>query len=208
MYEAFGKRTLDILGAVNLLLLLSPLLMLCAVAVAIDDGLPILFRQRRVGKEGRDFRILKLRTMRSLHGSDRTEFSVGDVSRVTRVGTLLRESKLDELPQLVNVLRGDMSLVGPRPEVPQWVRSRPEAWRKVLRVRPGITDRASLAFRHEERELAASADPETHYRDTILPRKISLYEQYVDEMSLRTDLFILLNTVAGVFRRNAQSKTN
>jgi len=122
------------------------------------------------------------------------EFDAGDTSRVTSVGRFLRKTKLDELPQLWNVLKGDMSLVGPRPEVRKWVEVYPERWARVLTVRPGITDPASIEFRHEEKLLATSQDPERTYRDEILPRKLALYEQYVATWSFWGDIAILIKT--------------
>ena len=127
--------------------------------------------------------------------SESGAFDVGDTSRVTAVGRFLRKTKLDELPQLWNVLRGDMSLVGPRPEVRKWVEAYPERWAKVLTVRPGITDPASIAFRNEEELLTAAPDPENYYRNVILPRKLALYEQYVATRSFWGDVGILLKTV-------------
>jgi lipopolysaccharide/colanic/teichoic acid biosynthesis glycosyltransferase len=193
------KRTLDVALAALGLLLLLPALALIALAVRLGSPGPALFRQVRVGRGGRDFVLLKFRTMTVRAGSESGTFDAGDASRVTRVGRLLRATKLDELPQLWNVLRGEMALVGPRPEVRRWVEAAPGRWALVHTVRPGITDPAAIAFRHEERLLAAAADPEATYRAEILPRKLALYERYVRTRSLGGDLGILLRTLAALF---------
>jgi len=199
MYRRCGKRLFDVVASLALLLVIAPALVVLMLAIFIDDGRPFFFRQWRVGRHADPFEILKFRSMR--HVETREDgFDAGNATRVTRVGRWLRTSKLDELPQLVNVLRGDMSLVGPRPEVRAWVDARSRQWEKVLGVRPGITDNASIIYRHEERELALQADPEAHYRDVVLPRKLDLYEAYVDHVSARTDLAILGRTVIGLFK--------
>ncbi len=201
------KRFVDMSGAFVGLVALSPLLALLWLAVVFETGLPGLFRQRRVGLGGRDFTLLKFRSMsrRQRTGGRRQVddggFEAGSLARVTRVGRFLRKTKLDELPQLWNVLKGDMSLVGPRPEVRKWVEAYPERWATVLTVRPGITDAASIEFRNEEEILAAAADPERTYRNVILPRKLELYEQYVSTRSFRGDVWILVRTVLAVLEK-------
>jgi lipopolysaccharide/colanic/teichoic acid biosynthesis glycosyltransferase len=189
------KRCLDIIGGLTGLLVLFPVLAATWFAVVLESGLPGLFRQRRMGQGKREFTLLKLRSMTVQRGTERGSFDVGSSARVTRVGKLLRKTKLDELPQLWNVLVGDMSLVGPRPEVRKWVEAYPERWAKVLTVRPGITDPASIEFRNEEELLAAAPDPETYYRTVILPRKLDLYERYVDDRTFRGDIAIILKTI-------------
>jgi lipopolysaccharide/colanic/teichoic acid biosynthesis glycosyltransferase len=158
----------------------------------------VLFRQVRVGWRGRTFRILKLRTMRQ--ATVGPEVTAGGDARVTHVGRVLRRFKLDELPQLWNVLVGDMSLVGPRPEVPRYVQRFPEAYARILGVRPGITDFAAIAYRDEESILAASSDPEATYVEVVLPAKIALYHRYLAERSLLTDLRLLARTLGAVAR--------
>jgi lipopolysaccharide/colanic/teichoic acid biosynthesis glycosyltransferase len=181
------KRITDFILAVAGLLLLSPLLLLSAVLVRLDGPGPVLFRQIRVGRHGRPFTILKFRTM--------GEGGAGEC-RVTRWGAVLRRSKLDELPQLINVLAGQMSLVGPRPEVPPYVALWSAADRALLlTVRPGLTDFASIMFRHEERLLAAQSDPETYYRRSLLPRKLRLYRFYVRKSSTGLDLWLIVQTL-------------
>lgn len=192
------KRGLDFTASLFGLLLFSPLLAGVALAVRLSSPGPALFRQVRVGRGGKDFVLYKFRTMTIRPGSERGGFDVGDTSRVTKIGRFLRATKLDELPQLWNVVRGDMSLVGPRPEVREWVEAYPERWAFVHSVRPGITDPASIAYRHEERLLAASADPKTLYRETILPRKLDFYGRYISSRSLWGDIGILWRTAGAV----------
>jgi lipopolysaccharide/colanic/teichoic acid biosynthesis glycosyltransferase len=190
-----GKRLFDAFSALLGLIILSPVLLAIALLVLILQGAPIIFRHKRVGRYGREFELYKFRTMKVLHDTRQDSFDAGDLSRVTGLGALLRASKLDELPQLWNVLKGDMSLVGPRPEVRKWIAVFPERWRKVLVVRPGITDNASIEFRNEEIILAEASDPEREYREVILPRKLDLYEAYVANRSLVGDLKIILRTL-------------
>lgn len=199
------KRAFDLTAASFGLLLLSPLLLLLALTVWAASGLPILFRHQRVGRRGQGFQLLKFRTMTVAPEAEQGSFEAGRPQRVTSIGRWLRRSKADELPQLWNVLRGDMSLVGPRPEVRHWVQVYPERWARVLSVRPGITDPASIVFRNEEEILAASADPEATYHDVILPQKLALYEDYVRHRSFWGDLVIICRTIAVVVWGEAQS---
>ncbi|MDZ4796644.1 MAG: sugar transferase [Bryobacteraceae bacterium] len=175
------------------LVLLSPVLAAVAVAVALEDGRPVLFRQVRAGRNGSPFNLLKFRSMRVTGAGTRVTAS-GD-SRITRTGRILRKFKLDELPQLWNVVRGDISLIGPRPEVPAFVDLADPAWREVLEVRPGITDLATLVFRNEEQILGAHSDPEYAYRRQILPAKLQLNLLYIRHRSLLTDLRLLAMTI-------------
>ena len=191
-----GKRFFDVVSASCGVLLLTPLLLLIAFAVRLDSSGPAIFRQTRVGRHGRAFELFKFRSMRSTSESVGPLItSKGDV-RITRVGALLRATKLDELPQLWNVMRGDMSLVGPRPEVPRYVALYPANMRDlVLSVRPGITDQAAIEFRNESELLAAAADPEVYYVTQILPRKLELYAQYAQRHSVVGDIRIILRTI-------------
>jgi lipopolysaccharide/colanic/teichoic acid biosynthesis glycosyltransferase len=193
-----SKRLLDAAASAAGLLVLSPILVAVAVAVRLDSPGPVLFRHERVGRHGRKFHVLKFRSM--THRSTGAQITAAGDARVTRVGRILRRTKLDELPQLLNVLVGDMSLVGPRPEVQRYVDLFPAEYAEILRVRPGITDLAAIEYRDEERLLAASTDPESEYRSTVLPAKIALYRRYLAERSLATDLRILARTVAAVLR--------
>lgn len=197
-----AKRMLDLLGAGLGLVLLAPLLLLVALAIRLDSPGPVFYRQERVGRGGRTFRIHKFRTMTHDPQGRGPQLTVGGDARITRVGAWLRRSKLDELAQLIDVLAGDMSLVGPRPEVPRYVALYPADLReKVLSVRPGITDFASIEFRDENDLLARSADPERSYREQVLPRKLALQARYVDEAGLRTDLRLIARTLAALLGR-------
>jgi len=191
------KRTFDFIMALAGLVLLSPVMLAIAVAIRLDSPGPVLFRQERVGRHGRPFRILKFRSMRWQPVGDRSspELTVAGDARVTRTGRWLRASKLDELPQLINVLRGEMSLVGPRPEVPRYVAHYPPGVReRVLSVRPGITDEASILFRNEGEILSRSPDPEQAYLTEVLPRKLEIYDAYARRHGLLGDLRILART--------------
>lgn len=194
------KRGFDAVVAGAGLVATAPVMAAVAAAVAVESPGGVLFRQERVGLGGRTFRIHKFRTMAAVHDGSLVS-ATGD-ARVTRVGRVLRASKLDELPQLLDVLVGDMSLVGPRPEVPVYVAQWPADLRPViLSVRPGITDPGSIAFRNEADELAAAQDPQRHYVESILPRKAALYAAYVRDRSFVGDLRILLDTVRAVVGR-------
>jgi lipopolysaccharide/colanic/teichoic acid biosynthesis glycosyltransferase len=196
-YETL-KRTIDVGASLLGLAVLAPIFAGIAVAVRLDSPGPVLFRHERMGRFGRKFQLLKFRSM--IHGARGAELTVAGDARVTAVGRLLRRTKLDELPQLWNVLAGDMSLVGPRPEVERYVRLFPAEYEVILSVRPGITDFATIEFRDEERVLAAAADPEAEYRNVVLPAKIALYRRYLAERSLSTDAKLLLRTVLAVLR--------
>ena len=190
-----AKRVMDLLGASLGLLVFSPVLLACAVAVKLSSPGPVFFRQERVGLHGKPFRIRKFRTMRVTDGSGLQVTAAGD-ARITAVGRLLRRSKLDELPQLIDVLVGNMSIVGPRPEVPRYMALYPQAAReRILSVRPGITDNAAIAFRDEERMLAASSDVERTYVEEIMPIKQRYYLDYVAHQSVANDLAIMARTV-------------
>lgn len=181
------------------LLLLMPLLLLAALWIKLDSPGPVLFRQTRVGRHGVPFTIHKFRSMRVEPGS---AITVGEDPRITRSGRFLRASKLDELPQLWDVLRGAMSLVGPRPELPRYVALYPADLREqVLSVRPGITDPASLAFSHEAELLAATSDPEREYREVVLPAKLRLSADYAARASLGSDLRLIARTLLRVLGR-------
>lgn len=197
-----AKRLVDLLVALVGIVLFWPIGLAVWLGIKTDDGGPLFFRQMRVGRHGRPFQILKFRTMRA--GADRAGPSItatGD-PRVTRIGRWLRRTKLDELPQLWNVLRGEMSLVGPRPEVPEYVAHYTEAQRAVLALRPGLTDEATLAFRDEERLLAAAPDPERYYLDYCLPRKIELNLAYARRASVLSDLLLVGRTIAAVWLKH------
>jgi lipopolysaccharide/colanic/teichoic acid biosynthesis glycosyltransferase len=199
------KRLIDlILSSIGLLVLL-PLFLAVSVWVRIDSKGPIFFRQVRVGRAEVRFKIYKFRTMRhdpaaALNG---LQITVGHDARVTKAGRFLRASKLDELPQLWNVLIGDMSLVGPRPEVPYYIEKYPVGIKeKILSVRPGITDLASIEFRHESDLLAQAKIPEKTYIEEILPRKLQLALKYAENPNLKRDWCILWHTARVIFKKS------
>jgi lipopolysaccharide/colanic/teichoic acid biosynthesis glycosyltransferase len=194
-YARSGKRCFDVFVAATGLVLLSPVLLICAVLVKVSSAGPVLFSQTRVGKGGRVFRILKFRTMCAGAEAKGPGITASGDRRVSTVGRVLRRTKLDELPQLWNVLKGDMSLVGPRPELPQYVQRYDAQQRTVLAIRPGITDPASIAYRYEEDMLAAVDDPERHYCDVIVPAKLRMNLRYLEKISLSSDLRLMLQTL-------------
>lgn len=197
-----AKRLFDWAASGLGLLLLAPLLLLIALAIKLDSQGPVFFRQERVGRFGKTFRIHKFRTMVTDAERRGMQITVGADARVTRVGEVLRKYKLDELPQLIDVLLGSMSLVGPRPEVPKYVHYYPVDVRElVLSVRPGITDRASIEYKDENQLLASSGNPEKTYVDVIIPVKLQFYVAYVRNRTFVGDLKILLDTAKAVFLR-------
>jgi len=189
---------IDIAGSLSALVMGLPFLIVIAAAVAVDSGFPVLYRQRRVGQGFRQFQLLKFRSM--VASSCGLRITVAGDSRVTRVGRFLRATKLDELPQFWNVLCGDMSLVGPRPEVPEFVDLFRERYRTVLTVRPGITDLASIHFRNEEQVLSRSADPLREYAERVLPAKLDLAEEYASTHTVFGDICILFRTAIAIVR--------
>jgi len=196
------KRLFDLVVAGMGLLLLSPLLLVIALWIKLDSPGPVFFRQQRVGRFGALFRIHKFRSMSGDAPLAGPQLTVGADPRITRAGAFLRRSKLDELPQLIDVLAGTMSLVGPRPEVPRYVAMYPAELRaKVLSVRPGITDPASIAYRDENTLLAGAADPERVYVEQVMPAKLRFAAQYVDRMSLWNDVRLIGVTLRSLWWR-------
>lgn len=193
-------RIFDIVISFFGLVVLSPVLIIVALIIVIDDPGPVFYRQLRVGRYGRDFRIFKFRSMR-VNADKAGLITVGDRDpRVTRAGYYIRKYKIDELPQLLNVLIGDMSLVGPRPEVRRYVDLYTEEQRRVLSVRPGITDYASIEYVDENRLLAASDDPDSTYIHEIMPAKIALNMRYINHPTLGEYLRILFLTIKAILR--------
>ena len=194
------KRIFDLIASAVGLILLLPLGVLLAVAVKVGSRGPVFYSQKRVGKNGKDFKLYKFRTMRS--GSDKKGLiTVGERdSRITKTGVFLRKYKLDELPQLLNVLLGSMSLVGPRPEVRKYVDLYQGDQRKVLNVKPGITDYASIQFIDENKILGAAENPDQTYINEILPAKLKLNLKYVEHQSFITDLKIIFQTLLKIIR--------
>ena len=194
-----SKRLFDLFFTLPGLMLLSPLFVIIAIWIKIDSPGPIFFRQERVGKHGKLFRIFKFRTMCVNAEMKGRQITVGVDPRITNSGLLLRKYKLDELPQLLNVLIGNMSLVGPRPEVPRYINLYPNDVRdKVLSVNPGITDYTSIEFKDENHILGLSNDPDKTYIEEILPIKQTYYLRYINERSMLIDFVIILRTIKAI----------
>jgi lipopolysaccharide/colanic/teichoic acid biosynthesis glycosyltransferase len=196
-----AKRLFDLVASALGLLVLAPLLIAIAVAIKLESHGPVFFRQERVGRYGKTFRIHKFRTMVTDAERRGLQITVGSDARVTKVGAILRKYKLDELAQLIDVFNGDMSLVGPRPEVPRYVDCYPaEARDTVLSVKPGITDRASIEYKDENEILGKAMDPHKAYVEEVLPVKIRYYMDYVRNRSFWGDIRIIFATLLAIVR--------
>ncbi len=193
------KRIFDITFSLFGLIILLPFMLIIAILIKIDSKGPVFFKQIRVTKNGKEFKIFKYRTMRV--GSDKySQITVGKDGRITKIGSFLRKYKLDEIPQLINVLIGDMSLVGPRPEVPKYVALYTDEQKEILKVRAGITDYASIEFSDENDLLASEEEPEKAYIEKIMPKKIELNKKYLSEISILTDIKIILLTIKKILK--------
>ena len=193
------KRIFDITLSLFGLIILLPFMLIIAILIKIDSKGPVFFKQIRVTKNGKEFKIFKYRTMKV--GSDKySQITVGKDGRITKIGSFLRKYKLDEIPQLINVLIGDMSLVGPRPEVPKYVALYTDEQKEILKVRAGITDYASIEFSDENDLLASEEDPEKAYIEKIMPKKIELNKKYLSETSVLTDIKIILLTIKKILK--------
>lgn len=192
-------RMLDSVASLLGLILLSPLFLLLAVLIKADSAGPVFFRAQRIGQGGKPFRLVKFRSMVSRAAQRGPGITTADDQRITRVGRLLRRSKLDELPQLLNVLKGEMSLVGPRPEDPRYVALYTPEQRRLLEVRPGMTSPASLRYRHEER-LLEGPDWERMYVEQVMPHKLQIELAYMERRTWRTDLDLIFETVLALVR--------
>ena len=193
------KRIFDTILSLFGLIILLPFMLIIAIFIKLDSKGPVFFKQVRVTKNGREFKIFKYRTMRV--GSDKySQITVGKDNRITKVGAFLRKYKLDEIPQLINVLIGDMSLVGPRPEVPKYVALYTDEQKEILKVRAGITDYASIEFSDENDLLASEEEPEKAYIEKIMPKKIELNKKYLSEISILTDIKIILLTIKKILK--------
>lgn len=190
-------RLVEVLLSLGGLMVAAPVIALAGIALALSSGFPIFFRQTRVGRNARPFTLVKLRTMRVARSG--LKVTASDDARVTRLGRFLRRSKLDELPELWNILKGEMSFVGPRPEVPQYVDPESPAWKEILLARPGLTDPVTLRFRNEELLMAGvEGDRDAFYRETLQPLKLEGYRDYLRRRSWRTDIGVLFETVLAV----------
>lgn len=193
------KRIFDVVLSLLCLILFSPVLLLAAIAVKLTSRGPVFYRQQRVGKNFKLFWIFKFRSMSFQADKSGVLITAGHDPRITAVGHFLRKSKIDELPQLFNVLRGEMSLVGPRPEVSKYVEMFRAEYAELLSVRPGITDLASVEYRDESEILGQSDDPERDYTQIILPKKIAIAREYLKHVSISYDLWIIGRTIRKIF---------
>lgn len=194
------KRIFDVIASGVGMIILSPLFIIISILIKLDSEGNVFFKQRRVGKNKKIFEIYKFRTMVTDAEKIGRQITIGNDSRITRVGAFIRKYKLDEFPQLINVLKGEMSLVGPRPEVPRYVELYDEEQEKILLVKPGITDYASIKFRNENDILGKSIDPDREYIENVMPTKIDLNLKYISEISLLTDIKIIINTIIAIIK--------
>lgn len=195
MYKKSGKRVFDIVASLIGLLLLSPLFIIIALWVKLSSNGPVFFTQKRVGRDFKEFNLYKFRSMFVGADSQGPGVTSSDDNRITKIGRFIRKTKIDELPQLLNVLKGEMSLLGPRPELKKFVDAYSEEYKKVLSVKPGITDNAAIEFRNEEEIMLQYQDKERAYIDIVLPQKIKLYYDYIDNISFLNDTKLLLHTL-------------
>ena len=206
-YQRRGKRLFDVFVSGIGMLLLSPLLLVIAALISLTSRGPVIYFQERVGRDGRTFWIAKFRSMRDNSEQFGPPITSRGDERITGIGRMLRFLKIDELPQLWNVLKGEMSLVGPRPEIPRYARRYNARQRKILTVRPGITDLASIKYRDEERLLSQSSDTESFYEDVVLPHKLDLSLGDLEIVSFSHDLLLLAGTAMSIFRRGTSTCT-
>ena len=192
MYKTYGKRVFDIVASFVGLVLLSPLFVVVALLIKVTSKGSIFYIQKRVGQNFKEFNLYKFRSMKDAKG---LQITSKDDPRITKIGRFIRKTKIDELPQLLNVLKGDMSLVGPRPEVKKYVDIKEDKYKKILSIKPGITDNAAIEFIDEEEILAKYEDKEKAYIEQILPKKIELYNQYIDNISMKNDIKLILKTI-------------
>jgi lipopolysaccharide/colanic/teichoic acid biosynthesis glycosyltransferase len=198
-YHPHIKRLFDIICAVAGIFVLLPLFGLIVILIWISSGAPVFFTQKRVGKGSKPFNLIKFRSMKVERVVTKGLFEPGDARRVTAIGKILRKTKIDELPELFNVLVGDMSIVGPRPEVEKYVGLFQSEYHTVLKVKPGLSDLASIKYRNEEELLANVIDPEKLYIEKVLPDKLFLAKEYIENISFGMDVKIIFKTIASVF---------
>jgi len=197
-YTKYGKRIFDFIASLIGLILLSPFLVIIGVLVKISDKGPVFYRSKRVGQNFKPFYLLKFRTMVVNAEELGPSITKGGDQRITKIGKFLRKYKLDELPQLWNVVKGELSLVGPRPEVEKYISFYKDDYKEILKIRPGITDYAAIKFKNEEEILAKFEDVEKAYIENVLPEKIKLYKTYLNEIGFLTDLKIISKTLWGI----------
>jgi len=197
--SAIAKRIFDVLSSLIALVIFSPIFIFISVWILLDSRGGIFYKQIRVGKNGKEFGLLKLRSMRP--NSDKSgQLTIGNDARVTKVGRFIRRFKLDEVPQLINILKGEMSVVGPRPEVPKYVKMYSEAQQKVLTVLPGLTDYASIEYLDEQKVLGAADDPEVTYIEEVMPAKLNLNLKYIADQSFWLDIKLIFRTIGKIIK--------
>ncbi|AIY80358.1 sugar transferase [Clostridium botulinum] len=194
-FNKIVKRIFDFVCSTLGIIILSPIFILISIMIKTGSDGPVFFKQIRVGEDGKDFEILKFRTMVVDAEKLGKQITVGNDNRITKIGSFLRKYKLDELPQLINVFKGDMSLVGPRPEVPRYVKIYNDEQRKVLEVKPGITDLASIRYKDENALLGKAENPEEFYINTIMPDKLALNLEYINKSNVFFDIYIIVKTI-------------
>lgn len=195
------KRGFDVFACTIVLLVLLPVWLVIGIAIAAGSKGGVLYKQYRVGRYGKDFKLLKFRTMRKDADKTGPLITVGADTRVTRIGKFLRKYKIDEFPQLLNIIKGDMSIVGPRPEVRKYVELYNEQQRQVLSVRPGLTDYASIEYISENELLSKSSDPERTYIEEIMPQKLALNLKYIENQSIKEDIKIIFKTFTSILKK-------
>ncbi len=195
MYRSFGKRGLDLAASLVGLIILTPVLIIIALFVKLSSKGPVLYVQERLGRQFKPFNMIKFRSMVVNQSEQHSLVTAKSDERITAIGVVLRRYKLDELPQLINVLKGDMSLVGPRPEVSRYANHYLKDYEVILSILPGITDNAAIEFKHEEVLLSKFDDKETAYIQSILPKKIKLYKKYIESVTLLNDLKLIFKTI-------------
>ena len=195
MYKKFGKRVFDLIASIFGVIFFLPVFIIVPILIKIGSKGPVFFVQKRVGRDFKEFNLYKFRSMVADAPKKGLQITSTDDPRITKIGRVLRKTKLDELPQLINVIKGDMSLVGPRPEVKKYVDLKKDEYKKILSVRPGITDLAAIEFVNEEEILSKFNDKEKAYIKKILPQKIALYNKYIDSISFLEDIRIILKTL-------------
>lgn len=193
------KRAFDLLFGIIGLLLLLPIFLFVSILIVIDNGLPVFFVQKRIGKDLKEFGLVKFRSMRKLRTNETDiQITIGKNNRITKVGAFLRHYKIDELPQLINIVRGHMSFVGPRPEVPKYVALYTQEQKKIFSIRPGLTDYASIKYKDESTLLANSNDPEKFYVEKVMQDKLNINLEYVSNLSFWRDIIIIKETIKAI----------
>jgi lipopolysaccharide/colanic/teichoic acid biosynthesis glycosyltransferase len=200
-YGRYGKRIFDLLLSIPSLVILSPVFLASAILIKLETPGPVTFSQERIGKGKRVFKLYKFRTMVKDASRMGPPVTKANDARITNVGKLLRKFKVDEMLQIINVIKGDMSVVGPRPEIKKYVDMFQADYEQVLRIKPGMTDYALIAFRNEEEILSTFHDVEEGYIQEVLPEKITLYKKYIAEMGFSTDIRIFFRTIWAILRR-------